>query len=218
MRPADEHPMPSSRPNLMTTARHAHGAAGTNILARLDRDSEGAAARRTRWPRRLTLAAGGAALSVALVWTLLGVGRDNPHDAPAFVASPSASEAVEPAEIAASLPPAAVALPDPASLEPIPVLPMLADVVEKAPTAPAVRAPSRPQRSVARAPRAAMQRPRAAVSADDTDVESDVALLSAVLIQAPRHSAERARAESRCKRDKKCSFSDPVPALLQAVE
>lgn len=123
---------------------------------------------------------------------------------------------------------------DPNSLEPIPVLPVLADVVEKAPAAPAPPAkPPRP-RPASHAPHAPAVHARAATEvaaakakatakanagkAADSAVETDVALLSAILLHAPRHSAERARAEAKCKADKNCTLTGPLPALLKATE
>lgn len=125
---------------------------------------------------------------------------------------------------------------DPNSLEPIPVLPMLADVVEKAPAAPAPAPPAKPPRPrpASHAPHAPAVHARAAAEvaaakakatpktnagkAADSAVETDVALLSAILLHAPRHSAERARAEAKCKADKNCTLTGPLPALLKATE
>jgi hypothetical protein len=126
--------------------------------------------------------------------------------------------------------------PDPSSLEPIPVLPMLADVIEKAPATPAARTAHRPIRPVA-TPTPAPARSAATVAAKagsahgprvnlappvvgkgaDAAIDNDIALLSAILIHAPRHRAERARAEEKCKTDKKCSMSGPLPGPLPAL-
>lgn len=58
-------------------------------------------------------------------------------------------------------------------------------------------------------------RPRDAI--DEATLDGDVALLSAILLHAPRHSAERARAAATCNKDKKCT-SAPLPALLDIGE
>lgn len=133
----------------------------------------------------------------------------------------------------AAQPAAALAPVDPqleaASLEPIPVLPMLTDVVETAPAAPAPRAAARPTRArpapAAKGMHAATARaaerpgapPPPPASGHDAASDTDIALLSAILLHAPRHSAERAKAEAKCRTDKNCTWSGPLPALLQAA-
>ncbi|WP_426114713.1 hypothetical protein [Massilia sp. PWRC2] len=149
-------------------------------------------------------------------------------------------EAQVQAEVEAALAPrpevapaAALAAVDPqreaASLEPIPVLPMLADVVEQAPAAPAPHVAARTTRTrpapVAKGMQAATARaaerpgtpPPPPVNGQDAANDTDVALLSAILLHAPRHSAERAKAEAKCRVDKNCTWSGPLPALLQAA-
>jgi hypothetical protein len=53
--------------------------------------------------------------------------------------------------------------------------------------------------------------------AAEPGIDGDVALLSAILIAAPRHSAERARSEAACNNDKKCQQSI-VPSLLKTTD
>jgi hypothetical protein len=53
--------------------------------------------------------------------------------------------------------------------------------------------------------------------APDPSIDSDVALLSAILIAAPRHSAERARSEAACNNDKKCQQA-VLPSLLKTTD
>ena len=239
MRPTDEHQTPSTRPSFMaSTGRPAP--ASDNILARLDRNGGGTA--RTPWSRTAKIGVAGALLlTLALTWLLIGLTQENleaRREAQVVVAMPTETQTAaapaqaEPApapaaEIALDNPaqaPAPAAL-EPASLEPVPVLPMLADVVEKAPAAPAPRAAPRPHPRQARTgtPRpsgkagATPQAAPAAVGADPA-TENDVALLSAILLHSPRHRAERARAEAKCNLDKKCTVAGPLPALLKATE
>lgn len=221
MRNADDHPTPSPRPNFIASTRRPLAAPGESILARLDRDGDGAALRRSGRRRKTTLAAV-VVMSLALSWMLAGPGQDDApgaRDAPVLVATPAPAEPVAqplPATVVHSTPETRAAS-DPQSLEPVPVLPMLADVVEKAPAASAPRPATRPQRTTAQPLRARAHSKPAGVAAD-SGVETDVAFLSAILIHAPRHSAERARAEAKCKADNHCPLDGPLPALLKAVE
>lgn len=240
----------------MSATRRPAGA-GDNILARLERSGGGSAPR--PWSRAARTGAVLAALiTAALAWLMVGLTHDQLQgqreaqvvilatpEAPAEarVASqieprvelrPEATADGAPApRLDARIDPALEPALDPNSLEPIPVLPMLADVVEKAPAAPAPPPPARPPRphpashapaaharaatEVAAAKAKATARANAGKAADSA-VETDVALLSAILLHAPRHSAERARAEAKCKADKHCTLTGPLPALLKATE
>ncbi|WP_426195176.1 hypothetical protein [Massilia sp. DWR3-1-1] len=215
---------------------------GDNILARLERS--GGNGGRGTWsgPARAAALAGVLA-TAALVWLLIGLTQDKlqeRREAQVVVVTPTPVEPPASAKPEAALDTAreapvarqVEAPPDPTSLEPIPVLPMLADVVEKAPAAPPARAPHRPtatppparsaptvaaKAGSAHGPRVNLAPPVAGKGADAA-IDNDVALLSAILIHAPRHRAERARAEEKCKTDKKCTMAGPLPALLHAGE
>ena len=235
MRPTDEHQTPSTRPNF-TSAKSRPATAGDNILARLERSGANPAS--TPWSRTVKLGlAGGVALALGLAWCLAGLYQDavpDHREAQVMVATPTplepapleqapelASDMQAPAALAQpSTPARADATVDPQSLEPVPVLPMLADVVEKAPAAPAapaVRTAPRPSQRHGASGHTRASRPAPNDKGIDGSVDGDVALLSAILIHAPRHSAERARAEAKCKEDKKC-VTGPLPALLKATE
>lgn len=256
MRPTDEHQTPSTRPNFMTATKRV-GGSGENILARLDRSDHAA---RPSWTHATKGALVGALLAtVALIWMLINFTQDKlqgQRAAPVIVATPMTEAAVparvelpaEPsleaqaaAQVEAALEARHGALPAHAekpleapaealSLEPIPDLPMLADVVEKAPAAPT--RPTRPARAranqaapaaksngamTARAGERAGAPPATGGTGQEGAVDSDVALLSALLLHAPRHSAERAKAEAKCRLDKNCTWVGPLPALLQAA-
>lgn len=215
MRPEDPAASPSPRPNFMAVTTRPAGS-GENILARLERGSTGAAVRRAGWTRKAKFAASAAAAATALLACLMiGLTQatyQGQRDVPMIVAQPVPAE---PAGVSEPLeaPPF-----EPASLEPIPVLPMLADVIEKAPAMPAARRPAQVHRTPRHAARSPIKTSPAPVKAAEASVEADVALLSAVLIHAPRHSAERARAQAKCKLDKNCPLTGPLPAMLQATE
>lgn len=240
MRPTDGHQTPTTRPSF-TSATGRPAARSENILARLERKADGAG---PRWPVGARRAAVGAAAGAALL-ALVALLTPTPERlqvhgaAPLVVATPlplpesagelstegasqADSEAAQQMAAAAAAPTAAMPAIDTLPLEPSPVLPMLADVAATTPAAPLPRkskpAPlahaARPgpvQNTLAPAPR----RER---NGGEPGVDSDVALLSAILIHAPRHSAERARIEANCNIDKKCPLNSGLPALLKAAD
>lgn len=242
----------------MTATKRVGGS--DNILARLDRN-DGAARPHWSRAMRATLAGAAVALValVWMLVNMTQDKMQAQRGAQVIVATPEA-EAPPPAPAtAAGLPELSLeaqaaaqidatfdtrngtppVLPDkrpdaplePASLEPIPVLPMLADVVEKAPAAPAPRAAARTPRarpgpaaqtkgSASTMPRAGERHgalPAPTANSADPAVDGDIALLSAILLHAPRHSAERAKAEAKCRLDKHCTWAGPLSALLQAT-
>jgi hypothetical protein len=218
VRPTDEHQSQSTRPNFMSATRRPAGSSD-NILARLER---GGGARRHGWSRKAKAGTvAGAVLILALVWLVLSLAQDNlqvhsPRDVVVTAVAPSAVPAAAPAASSNTLEPAVAVKFDPPAADADDALveptltppPLLAEVVEapvpvKAPAPPRVVAVSKP--APAKAPRTAPVRsaPPARPSAVPV-VDSDVALLSAILINTPRHSAERARAEAACNNDKKC--------------
>jgi hypothetical protein len=262
VRPTDEHQTPSTRPNFMS-AKSRPSAGGDNILARLDRGGAGTARTPWSPGAKVAAVGGGLATLALLwlLISITQENLQERRDMQAVTATPtvlepaSQAQSEAPAESQAEARVSSQASAhtetqasahsdaqtekradspvDVNSLEPIPVLPMLADVVEKAPAAPAAPvaqavtpAPRAAPRSVrphtapratashAGVPRPAQEKP---AKVADAAIDSDVALLSAILMHAPRHSAERARAEAKCKDDKKCTVS-PLPALIKATE
>lgn len=228
MRPTDEHQSPSTRPNFMAASRRPAGPSD-NILARLERGGERA---RRRWSRAAMLASVGVvALTTGFIWILSGLAQDNLQVHPArevivTATPPQAAPSAEPA----SAPRPEVRAPDAEELLVEPTLtppPLLAEV-ETPPAAPlAVKPPRAPMKTTALtgAPRLAASKARPAIpkaappshQAAEPGIDGDVALLSAILIAAPRHSAERARSEAACNDDKKCQQSI-VPSLLKTTD
>ncbi len=91
----------------------------------------------------------------------------------------------------------------------------IAAAVKPAPARPQARAPAAAPRSVAATAPARAKKPASAPTAapDAVPLDSDVALLSAIIMHASRHSAERAQMEAaRCGPGKKCVSAD-LPSL-----
>lgn len=240
MRPTDEHQSPSTRPNFMSSARRPAGSPD-NILARLEL---GRAPRRRLWPTgKIAGTAAGALALLGLAWLLAGMAQDSlqVHQArevvvtavaPTVAAAPTSSVQ---AEQEALLEPRAPVQFDPVAVdadatlvEPtLTPLPLLAEVVEApasaaGPAKAARRAPRPTAAAKSAAPkvaRAPVPRPAATgrIGAAEAALENDVALLSAILINTPRHSAERARAEAACNNDKKCQ-SGAAASLLKTTD
>lgn len=211
MRPSDEHQHRSKRPNLFSTSR-GKGGADDNILARLERKPDAAAAPAAR-PRMLMLVAG--LLIAGLIGTLAAITRDNASARrPGQDAAPAVLAKAAPSTDApfASLPPPpqedarAVILDEPAagpaagdtgraSADPAP---SLADSTSAAPaarpapaqriaTAQPARTQDKPQAATVKTPAAKAPRRNAPQAFEDPDV----AILAAILSQAPRHSANQ---------------------------
>lgn len=231
MRPTDEHQSPSTRPNFMSAARHSAGSSD-NILARLERGSH--PRRRLWSRKKIAGGVAGAAVMLSLVWLLAGLAQENlqvhsPREVIVTAVTPTAPERTataahtatiaNPAESDLSLEPAVtmkIEAPavgaDDALVEPtLTPLPLLAEVVEAPAPAPLKQArpasrPAAPAKAAPKPPRVAAARgaPPSRGATADASIDNDVALLSAILINAPRHSAERARTEAACSKDKKC--------------
>lgn len=214
MRPSDEHQHRSNRPNLFSTSR-GKGGADDNILARLERmPADTAAASMGR--SRMLLLGGAGVLIAGLVGTLAMITRDNVNapraqQAPATVAVAKPASAPAADLPVASLPPQArmddmratildEAPADAPAADAIPAgaqpSPERTDIASAATTTTPPRiARAQPARTAlpAESPRtqnkpqgASAKPPRR--SAPTSSEDPDVAVLAAILSQAPRHS------------------------------
>lgn len=225
MRPADEHQGKPTRPNFMSASRHS-GAGHDNILARLER---GSGRQEAGWSMTGKVGAGGAVLfTLLLLWLLTFLTRERQQ---VHAATPVAIVMPAPvAPIAVADPPAVAPAPASASVEIaayVPIVPAaLTRIAPAPPPAMMIARNVRPAPSAARQPRTAQARvptraghgqaqgaARTAGASRDGDngIDKDVALLSAILLHSPRHSAERMKAERRCNGDKTCLDAMTVP-------
>lgn len=242
MRPSDENQHGSTRPNLMSARRRAAGN-DDKILAKLERGTPAGAARHSAASSVAWLGAGGCAIAVligALVWVAyvnattprpLPLARSKPFpiSQAAPEARPSAPERVEqaaPVQLAAAVildepvehylappkPAAAVNKPAPRAIAP-------ARAATLRPASYAAQ-PVKPARSVATRGRSKASQVAAQASAEPM-VDSDVALISAIVAHLPRHSAEGGQTEAASACDnatdpgKKCPVKSG--SLLQAL-
>ena len=230
MRPSDENQPGSRRPNLMSSSRRTNGE--INILAMLDGHAPGR--RRLARPAVLWYGAAGVAacsLLVVLAWIVRGeapprdaatsAARGASHDAetPAYAAPDSIQVAVPSMHTApaddtlapkttrgaivvdvAPPAPATVPAPAPATAATMPAAPAHA-AAHHAPVRPPA---SRPAPSLAHADAASRQR-RAAARASSATVDTDVALISAILQHTgTRNEAAEGAGTAPCA-DKSCN-------------
>jgi len=245
VRPSDENQHGSTRPNLMSARRRAAGN-DDKILAKLERGTPAGVARHSAATSVAWLGAGGCAIAIligALVWVAyvnattprpLPLARSKPFpiSQAAPEARPSAPERVEQAAAPAPVQlAAAVILDEPVEHYLAPPKPAAA-VNKPAPraSAPARAATLRPAsysaqaakpgRSVATRGRSKASQGTAQASAEPV-LDSDVALISAIVAHLPRHSAEGGQTEaaSACDNatdpEKKCPVKSG--SLLQAL-
>jgi hypothetical protein len=219
VRPPDENQHGSNRPNLMSASRRAAGGED-NILAKLERDA----------PRGLPgMLSGGARLAwfgIAglLILTLIGalawLARENArvHRFPLAVAPSRSAPLPLPAAPAASVVAAAAApaaiideAPEraerptlvmlPAAAPPLAIAPAVRPALPK-PAALAAKPAVRPVPARARKAQAPAAPPKTEAAGDDTDI----ALLSAIIMHSSSHAAERAQQEAgTCPAGKKCA-------------
>ena len=230
MRPPDENQPGSMRAPFMSAPRRPVSTED-NILARLERDNRRGAAR-SPWKRFWIARCGVASLAlIGLLGLLAPLARDNiALHQPAVAAGVAAGIAA--GSTAAPIVASEALLPPPVPAQvvdarPAPSLVMLAPTPAKAAAArPAARAPrnSAPlaaaQPPPARTMAASAARPkrhlptpeRKPVAAPEPAVDSDVALLSAIILHSSRHAGERAQLEAaRCGAGRKCP---PAPEPL----
>lgn len=244
MRPSDENQHGSTRPNLMSARRRAAGN-DDKILAKLERGTPAGVARHSAATSVAWLGAGGCAIAVligALIWVAyvnattprpLPLARSKPF--PISQAAPearqSAPERIEQAAAPAPVQLAAAVILDEPVEHYLPPPKPAAAVNKPAPrvTAPARAAtlrpasytaqPVKPARGVTRARSKASQ--VAAQASAEPVLDSDVALLSAIVAHLPRHSAEGGQTEAASACDnatdpgKKCPVKSG--SLLQAL-
>lgn len=239
MRPSDENQHGSTRPNLMSARRRAAGN-DDKILAKLERGTPAGVARHSAATSVAWLGAGGCAIAVligALVWVAyvnattprpLPLVRSKPF--PISQAAPEARQAApERAEQAAAPAPvqlAAALILDEAVEHYLPPPKPAAAATKPAPRATALRQagytpqPVKPARSSSTRGRSKASQVAAPASAEPV-LDSDVALLSAIVAHLPRHSAEGGQTESAAACDnatdpgKKCPVKSG--SLLQAL-
>jgi hypothetical protein len=201
VRPPDQNQHGTTRPHLTSASRRA---GSENILAKLERDSQGW---QTWLPSLPVLAYGaGGVLILVLLASLIWVARQNSlKPRPLAAASKAAvvSEQLPPPLLERndepSLPPLVMLKPTPASLPDAPPRPHAIVHVALPPLAPAVlRAPApRPRKAPVKVETARAEPP---------PVDTDVALLSAILLHSNSHAAERAAFDAPLPcRAKKCA-------------
>ena len=191
MRPSDENQHRSKRPNLFSAANRPSGDE-ENILARLERGAAPAPAYQPEGRARMLLL-GGAALSILTLLGVLGLIINGSGSAPAAIpmevaARPSPPPAAPLQNATASAAPAAMVV------DQFDHLTELApSLVTLAPPAP-VQALAQPLRSVPvrqvfkrPAPAPAVKAHQAAPKPEPA-LDSEVALLAAILAQSPRHT------------------------------
>ncbi len=188
MRPSDENQHRSKRPNLFSGSSRPDSD-DEHILARLERGASAPAAHQSA--RSTPMLLGGASLAIAALLGVLGVlVNDN--------AGPAAAIAMEVAVKPAPAVPERVATPQAAALI-VDQFDHLADLAPSLVTqgvAAPVDQPVAPARSLA--PRQAAKRPALVVKArpsapkPEAPVDTDVAILTAILSQSPRYSPNKA--------------------------
>ena len=219
MRPSDENQAPSTRPNLMSASRPGASRHGEDsILAKLERDPA-----RRQGGRRLLRRIGygaGAMLAVALTGTLAWLAADNGKPQP-MLAQAAVPEAPHPVTAPAPHQPGAAALideppppppplrllegprmaappPEPAPEQRLPA-PKAALAIQAArPKAVAAAKPRPPAARPATRPAARPARTAAPPKQAEAPVDSDVALISAVIVHANGH-AEAREEEARAR-------------------
>lgn len=229
MHPSDENQasfkQPGARPNLMSSTRR--GGHEDSILARLDGEpgARGGSGARLAWYGTAALIAVG--LTATLAWLAAGTGQPalelargsevrmvQPQPvvtAPARVhvaPAPRATARTGSAAVIVDAPPASS--PDPAPLAPPPAVPVpqrlpapvaaadTADTAKPAPARALTPARARPAPSPRPAPR---QAARPARGANEASVDSDVALISAVIFHANGHAASQDDTATACADD-----------------
>lgn len=234
MRPTDENQHGSTRPNLVSGSRRPAGGED-NILAKLDRDGTRGSAGGTIAGGRRALYALGGMLILGLMATLAWLAHENaiakrtlpgaasftetevvpvaaPTPSPAFPqpmaaakasAPPASRAALDPAEKVVESAPKEIATRAEATMAP-PFVPPLSSREEtsKPPAQSTSRPVTRPVIAAARKPPPALA---PVAQAEPQPVDSDVALLSAIIMHASGHVGERAQLESqRCTTGKRC--------------
>ena len=202
MRPPDQNQHGTTRPHLTSASRRT---GSENILAKLERDSRGWQTWLPSFPV-LTYGAGGVLILVLLA-SLVWVARQNSLKPRPLAAASKAAVVHEqlPPPLRErndepSLPPLVMLKPTPASLPEPPPRPHAIVRAAPPPVAPvaARTPPPRPRKAPAKVETARAEPP---------PVDTDVALLSAILLHSSSHAAERASfdaAPSPC-REKKCA-------------
>ncbi len=221
MRPTDENQHGSTRPNLVSGTRRPTGGED-NILARLERDGAHGAAGGSIGGGRRALFALGCLMVLGLVGTLSWLAYQNattrrvlPGAAipvPVQTALDPGAHIVPAQQLAVRVEgagqieaPAAVKT-DEAAVPPLVLAP--AERLTEAKPAPVI-ASARPAPRQAVAARKAPTVAAAVPKTEPQQVDSDVALLSAIIMHASSHAAERAQLDAQaCAQGKKC----PKPA------
>lgn len=229
MRPPDENQHGSTRPNLLSGARR-HVGGDDNILERLERDSaRHASGNRSRAAWYAAAASLVLLMIVVLAWTafdnastvrvipMTRVPADNGGAALVTVDPPETPPALVPAPAPVATVPPLVLLPSHEAASSAP--PVSAKSAELAPPAAPVKPAARTAPTVAPAPAVARpdvrlavaarpRKPGAGVLPTDAAVDTDVALLSAIIIHDSTHAEEKAQldAAAACSRasGKKC--------------
>ena len=207
MRPSDENQNGSTRPNLMSSSRRP-AASGDGILASLER---GPSAARTHRSWLIIGGTAAAVLTLMIAWLAYGNATSVRALPPSAIKRPAApAHSAEPSSRTAM-----VMLPaDERARAPVEALPKEERLSRPPPVARGIAAkPVATPRQAARTSKPAVARPKVRTVAAQKqkapsptaspEVDSDVALLSAILAHSPRHAAERARQQS-CHR-KKCA-------------
>lgn len=222
MRPSDEHQTASTRPNLMSASHRA--GAEDSILAKLERDSP----RRHRPRRAFRVAwyAASAMVAIALTGTLawLAAGNGKPVAgtlAPGPAAAPQAPATALVVEPPPEAPPPLRLLEEPKAVKAAPrpappsraALPAFPRPVAKADARPAAPLAARARPAPARpTPRQAVRQARATQPARPAEpsVDSDVALISAVIVYANGHAEAQGEEAPACT-DDNCRPRPPRP-------
>lgn len=199
MRPPDQNQHGTTRPHLTSASRRA---ASDNILAKLERDSRGW----QHWLPSLTVLAYGAGgvLIVVLLAGLIWMARQNVAKPHPFGAPAKAAATIE------QPPPPFMAHNDEPALPPLVMLKPTPAVLPDAPPRPRVIARTAPPPPPAPHPAPPRVRKAAPVKTEvakaEPPVDTDVALLSAILMHSGSHAAERATVDypPPC-RAKKCA-------------
>ena len=216
MRPPDENQPASMRASFMSAPRRP-ASTEDNILARMERDGRRGGAR-VSWKRSWVAWCSVAGLAIiGLVGLLASLARDNValHQPAAAGMAAAPTPAPEPyraraSVVASEAPPS---LPVSAAVPDQPTAPAAVVDVRPAPaanaprkSAPLAAAKPPPVRTVA----ASVARTKKPAPAPEPAVDSDVALLSAIILHSSRHAGERAQLEAaRCGAGRKCP---PAPS------
>lgn len=187
MRPSDENQHRSKRPNLFSGANRP-GGDEENILARLERGAAPATAYQPQGRAR-TLLLGGAALSILTLLAVLGLIINGSGSAPAPIPMEVAARPAAPAPLQAAAP---SAVPAAVIVDQFDHLAELApSLVTLAPPAPVQavlpQARSAPVRQAFKHSAPAFKAHQAAPKPEPA-LDSEVALLAAILAQSPRHT------------------------------